>query len=75
MGSNFEWQRYQVKERIDSALGEARSHRTAYQNAPKTGFSLFGLLKGLFAKSKESLSIEHKTDIPSTQLGEHLVDH
>jgi hypothetical protein len=75
MGSNYEWQKHQVNERLESTMGEANSHRMAYQNTPKRGFSLFGFLKGLFTKSKESLSIEHEVDIPATQPGEHLIDY
>jgi hypothetical protein len=75
MGSNYEWQKHQVNERIDSTMGEAHSHRMAYQNAPKRGFSLFGILKSLFTSSNNSMSVENKSDITDSQHGERLIDY
>ena len=75
MGSNFEWQKHQVNERIESAMGEAHSHRVANQNAAKRGFSLFSIFKGLFTSSKDSMPVIHKTEIPDTSHAEHLIDY
>jgi hypothetical protein len=75
MGSNIEWQKHQVNERIDSVMGEANSHRMVYPNTAKRGFSLFGFLKGFFTTSKESLPVDHKADITDTSHTERLIEY
>lgn len=75
MSSNFEWQKHQVNERIQSALQEAQSHRKTKLPSTNRGISRFSIVKRLLAASKALMLSKHIADIPENPQGERLIDY
>ena len=75
MDSNFEWQKHQANERIQSAMDEANAHRIAKQLPKTRRKSLFNILKGIFSRSQESAPNEELDEVRDRAHGEYLVDY